>query len=293
MLSLADIDHLGAAPGKDVPCPICGPEKSAAGRAKRVLRVWRIDDHFATYHCARCGAAGYASDGTRGNSETRRRAVEANDRRQRANAQRKQAMALTIWREARHPLGTPVATYLESRGLLLPDDEDGALRFHPRCLFGDRRLPAMVALVRCVRTNAPLGIHRTPLLPDGSDRDRTVDRMMLGPCQGGAVKLTADEDVTLCLGVAEGIETALSMQRTCEFGLSPVWALLSAGQIERFPVLPGIETLWIAEDADPVGRRAAATCAVEWSESGVEVRRFEMRREGRDLNDVIRERYGT
>ena len=294
-LSLADINHLGARPGSpiDTACPLCGPEKSAAGRRKPVLRVWRIDAHFATYFCARCGMAGYAGDGTSGDVETRRRAVEANNRRQREDDAKRTRRALAIWNEGRHPLGTPVATYLESRGLLLPDDEDDALRFHPRCIFGDRRLPAMVALVRCIRTNKPLGIHRTPLLPDGSDRDRSLDRMMLGPCRGGAVKLTPDEDVTLCLGVAEGIETALSMQRTRQYGRSPVWALLSAGQLERFPVLPGIECLWIAEDGDKPGREAAASCATTWSESGVEVRRFEMKLEGTDLNDAIRERYAS
>ena len=294
-LSLADIDRMGARPGAplDVPCPMCGPEKSAAGRRKPVLRVWRIDAHFATYFCARCGRAGYAGDGAAGDFETRRRAVEANDRRQQEDDAKRTQRALAIWAETRHPLGTPVVTYLESRGLLLPDDEGRALRFHPRCPFGDRRLPAMVALVRDIRTNKPLGIHRTPLLLDGSDRDRSLDRMMFGPCRRGTVKLTPDEDVTLCLGVAEGIETALSMQRTRQYGRSPVWALLSAGQLERFPVLPGIECLWIAEDADERGREAAAACATTWTESGIEVRRFEMKLEGTDLNDAIRESYAS
>ena len=47
----------------DVPCPQCGPTKrKPASRFKPVLRVWRLDPNFATYHCARCGESGYLRD---------------------------------------------------------------------------------------------------------------------------------------------------------------------------------------------------------------------------------------
>jgi Toprim domain len=47
----------------DVPCPMCGPTKRGlAKQRKRVLRVWRMEDGFATYCCRRCGLSGYAHD---------------------------------------------------------------------------------------------------------------------------------------------------------------------------------------------------------------------------------------
>jgi hypothetical protein len=45
--------------------------------------------------------------------------------------------------------------------------------------------------------------------------------MSLGPIVGGAIKLTADEDVTSGLGVGEGIETTLSLRHLPEWQGSP------------------------------------------------------------------------
>ena len=104
----------------------------------------------------------------------------------------------------------------------------------------------MVALVRDVVTDEPKAVHRTALTVDGQKAE--VDgneRLALGPIRRGAVKLTPDESVTMCLGVAEGIETALSLQLIPEFGRSPVWSLINKGGLASLPVLPGIETLWI------------------------------------------------
>lgn len=199
-------------------------------------------------------------------------------------------LALRIWREAQDPRGTIVETYLRSRRLSLPNEAAGeAIRFHSACLFGTVRVPAMVALVRDVVTNEPKAIHRTALTADG--HKATIDgvsRLSLGPVGSGAVKLTPDENVTLCLGIGEGIETTLSMQLVPEFSASPVWALLSAGQVERFPVLAGIEALWVAVDRDDAGKRAASACAERWRRAGREVFLVEPT-ELNDLNNVAGE----
>jgi hypothetical protein len=148
----------------------------------------------------------------------------------------------------------------------------------------------MVALVRDVRTNRPLGIHRTAITHDGRNVEvNGKKRLALGPVKGGAIKLTPDEDVTTCLGIGEGIETTLSLRNLPEFGPSPVWSLLSAGGIEAFPILAGIETLWIAVDYDPAGRRAAMVCADRWRAAGREVFLVNPTAAGADLNDVVRE----
>ncbi len=63
-LSLDAIDQLtnGRLGVHDVPCPMCGPFKSHRGQRRDVLRVWRVEPGFATFHCARCGEAGYVRD---------------------------------------------------------------------------------------------------------------------------------------------------------------------------------------------------------------------------------------
>ena len=172
----------------------------------------------------------------------------------------------------------------------LPDEAAGeAVRFHPRCPFGAERAPAMVCLVRDVLTNEPKAIHRTALSLEG--RKITVggnDRLSLGPIAGGAIKLTCDEHVTLALGVAEGIETALSLRSLPEFGRSPVWSLVSSGGVKAFPALAGIESLWVAVDADPTGIEAAEVCAERWSEAGREVFLVRPQQQHTDLNDIVR-----
>jgi hypothetical protein len=138
----------------------------------------------------------------------------------------------------------------------------------------------MVALVRNIESNQPQAIHRTTL-------DRT-GKMSLGPITGGAIKLTADEDVTIALGIAEGIETALSMQHLPEWLGSPVWSVISASGIAKFPLLAGIETLAISADNDGVGgagEKATLEVIDCWQEREILV--IEADDEGADLNDIL------
>jgi putative DNA primase/helicase len=202
------------------------------------------------------------------------------------------ADALAIWGEAIHPYNTPVAAHLLRRNVSLPDGAAGeAVRYHPACKFGLKRVPCMVALVRDIRTNEPKAIHRTAIDPKGNQvKFGGNDRMMLGPCGGGAVKLVDDAEITICLGLGEGIETTLSMRRFPEFGASPVWAVLSAGQISAFPVLPGVECLWIAVDRDSsgTGQRCSLECSRRWVAAGREVYRVVPDVTGDDVNDLVR-----
>jgi hypothetical protein len=200
-----------------------------------------------------------------------------------------------IWKDAGHACGTPVEQYLTRRHLTLPPGCD-CVRFHRRCPFGKddagRAIytPAMVALVSSIVTNEPQAVHRTAL--DMTGRKVNVggrDRMALGPIAGGAVKLTADENVTIAIGVAEGIETALSLQRIPEWAGSPVWSLLNANGVANFPVLAGIETLVVAVDHDDAGEKAALAVAGQWRAAAREILLFEAVNPDHDLNDVIGE----
>jgi hypothetical protein len=100
-------------------------------------------------------------------------------------------------------------------------------------------------------TNKPTGIHRTLLNADGTKRERK----MLGT--QGVIRLSRDGEVTRGLGIAEGVEDGL---RILLSGWRPVWAATSAGGIERFPVLSGIECLTVFADDGKAGMEAAQAC---------------------------------
>ncbi|MEG9525085.1 MAG: toprim domain-containing protein [Hyphomicrobiales bacterium] len=203
------------------------------------------------------------------------------------------AFAVRIWRQAQSAEGSPVEAYLARRSLSLPDDAQTVIRYAPACPFAGERTPAMIALVRNVVTNQPQAVHRTALNREGEKVEVDgKDRLALGSIRGGAVKLTADEEVTTCLGIGEGIETTLSLRRLPEFGASPVWSVLNAGGITSFPVLPGIEVLWIAVDDDPAGRGASELCADRWRRAGREVFLVRSTTAGADLNDIPEVRHG-
>ena len=200
------------------------------------------------------------------------------------------ALALRIWREARQPAESPVARYLVRRGLETVHNMHEVLRFHPSCPFAGERTRAMVALVRNIVTNEPQSVHRTALSLAGEKIELNgKDRLALGSIRGGAVKLTPDEEVTTCLGIGEGIETTLSLRCVPEFGTSPVWSVLNAGGITSFPVLPGIECLWIAVDDDPAGHASSELCADRWRRAGREGFLVRSGIAGTDLNDIARE----
>ncbi len=162
------------------------------------------------------------------------------------------ARARALWRDAVSIDGSPATAYLASRGLSY---RGHALRWHPACPFGKDKHGAMLALVRDIHTNEPRAVHRTAI--DGHGRKNpnigSNGRMTLGPVSGCAVKLVDDHEVTNALGIGEGIETTLSLRLLPGLGLLPVWSLLSANGVASFPVLAGIESVWIATDNDASG----------------------------------------
>ncbi len=194
---------------------------------------------------------------------------------------------LEIWEEGRPITGTPVETYLASRSVSYQGE---ALRWHSSCPFGEsERCSCMIGLVRNIVTNQPQAIHRTAL----DANSRKIGRMALGPIGGGAIKLTADADVTGKVAIGEGLETTLSIRELHMMSTMPIWCVLNADGIAKFPALPGIGTVWIAADNDSsgTGQRAARAAAARLSEAGVDVEVVTPTRVGGDFNDVVR-RYG-
>jgi len=177
-------------------------------------------------------------------------------------------LARRLWREAGPAAGTVVESYLEHRGLRLAAGMP--LRFHERAWRNGANGPpgpAMVALMTCAIGNEPTGVHVTYLRGDGRGKaDGPAQKVMLG--KRGVIRLSPDEEVTLGIGLAEGIETAVAVMQRLDW--RPVWAATCAGAVASFPVLRGIEAITIFADCDSAGTRAAETCARRWSEAGRE-----------------------
>lgn len=179
---------------------------------------------------------------------------------------RRSAFALKLWKEGYDPRGTVVTTYLAARGLTVSDDiANQVIRFHPSLKTKVGSVGGMLALLRDIHTNEPCGIHRTFLDQAG----RKLDRKMLGRARSAAIKLDADEHVTLGLHIGEGVESALAARLA---GFRPVWAVGSANAISTFPVLTGIETVTVLGEVDDGGAnyRAAYACAKRWRDAGRE-----------------------
>jgi len=189
-------------------------------------------------------------------------------------------IALRVWRSAMSTVGTLVATYLQSRGIRLSAPD--SVRFHPRLKHpGGGTWPGMVALVARGHDGEPLAVHRTFLARDGAGKAPvTPQRMMLGPCRGGAVRLAVP---TGKLMVGEGLETCLAaMQAT---GL-PAWAALSTSGLRALPLPAEVHEVIVLADGDDPGEAAALDAARRWKREGRTVR-IARPPTGMDFNDVL------
>ena len=235
--------------GKHTACPVCRNGKDR----------FRFDDKegAGTWICSFCGAG----DGiklvmlVRG-SEFREAAKEIEGligdapvetpRRQRSDHDKRRDMN-AVWKSGKPvEAGGAVARYLLARsGVITP----------PPCIRQVERLryfsdassyhPAMIAMV-VDATGIPCNIHRTYLTDAGTkaalDEPR---RTMAGALpKGCAIRLAEHNGV---LGVAEGIETALSV--TALFGV-PCWSLINTSIMSSWIAPPDVRELVIFADND-------------------------------------------
>jgi hypothetical protein len=139
----------------------------------------------------------------------------------------------------------------------------------------------MVALVMRGSDDTPLAIHRTYLARDGGGK-APVDpqKMMLGPCRGGAVRLAKPGDVLM---VGEGIETCLAATQASGH---PAWAALSTSGLRTLNLPDPVRDVIVLADSDDPGEAAARACAWRWKREGRLVR-IARPPHGMDFNDLL------
>ena len=264
-------------------CPACAKDKRPVDRT---LGVTLRDNGEGVAHCHRCHAV-----------ETHRPTRPARTNRRPAPARpapppppppathpRLSDQGLALWRTCQ-PLAGTAPAYLHARRCRIPP-KDGHLRWHPRLRHPSGYVgPALVALITDTLTREPLSLHWTWGQADGRKAEVQPPRLLLARHrkQGGVIRLWPDEAVTTGLGVAEGIESALSLA----WGFMPVWACIDAGNLAALPVLAGIEHLTVAADNDSAGQAAAQTCATRWAAAGRTISVTVQRQN--DLNDLCME----
>jgi hypothetical protein len=278
MIDLGTIDQLtgGRLGTFDVVCPSCGPMKrTLAKQRKKTLRIWRLEEAFASYHCTRCGEAGYARDRNSSPPDPVKLAkvrAEAAARDRALWAERLDK-AQWLWSQRRPIVGTIAEVYLrQARGYGGPLPP--TLGFLPT--RGDYP-PAMIAAfglaheiepgVIAIADSAVTGVHLTRLQLDGSGKAGDPAKIMVGFSTGSPIVLAPPNDL-LGLAVTEGIENGLSVHEITGLG---VWA---AGAASRMPALAAavpayIDFTTIVADDDEAGRRFATELAAELERRGL------------------------
>lgn len=250
----------------DGPCPECGPHRRAPkNRTRPVMRVWYLDERFATWCCARCGSRGEAHAGSR---ESGRRIDPESLRVIRAAAavRDREAIAvqlgkaLWLWRRRADPRRSVVEVYLRdvrryggtipaTVGYLAPYREHGPAMI---TCYGMPSEPEPGILV--TREEALRGVQITRLLPDGAKVPGS-DKISIGRSAGWPTVLAPLND-GLGLAICEGTEDALSIAEATGLG---AWA---AGGASRLPALAErvpdyIDAVSVVADSDEAGRRNA------------------------------------
>lgn len=188
--------------------------------------------------------------------------------------------ALALWRSAVPINETKGETYLRARGITF--DPPPSLRFLPAYehIAGRVYLPALVAALQAGDRRV-IAVQLTMIDPRG-DRKAQVrfPRKTIGAMHDGAVRLAAASDV---LGLAEGIETALSAMRL--FGV-PTWCCLGAARMHSVAIPDGVRELHLFADADEAGEAAIQRTAEAHRRRRIIVHRPLSL--GQDFNDVLR-----
>lgn len=191
----------------------------------------------------------------------------------------KSAYIAALWKSSQQMARTGAERYLQGRGInIMPP----SLRYHPQVFHGPskRKHEAMIAGITQWPSKRPHAIHRTFLMA-GVKAPIEPNRMMLGRINGGAVRMGNAVDI---LAIAEGVETALSVQQLTG---TPTWAVLSSSNYESLILPDTIKEIQIFADHDKTGLSKAQDAALKWKKSGLKVSIKFPKHHGQDFNDLI------
>jgi hypothetical protein len=171
-------------------------------------------------------------------------------------------------------IGSLAALYLKGRMITdLVGTE--ALGFHPRCWYRASdddepdvapAWPAMIAAVTDLNDTIT-GVHRTWLMPDGSDKASVAyPRRAMGHLLGHGVRFGRGGRVMLA---GEGIETMLSLRQVLP--TTSAIAGLSAAHLAAILFPAALQRLYVARDDDPAGTGALATLTERALSAGIEI----------------------
>jgi putative DNA primase/helicase len=181
-------------------------------------------------------------------------------------------IALEMWQSAKPAADSIVETYLRGRAItLLPP----SIRVTPT---GD-----LIAAVQSP-TGEIIAVQVTQLTAEGKKADVEIPRITTGALGFGAVRLAKAGDI---LGIAEGIETALSAMQLFNI---PVWASLGAARLHRVAIPESVRELHIFGDDGEPGRAAAERTAGVYR-ARKRVLRFPPKGH-KDFNDLLRAKCG-
>ncbi len=93
-----------------------------------------------------------------------------------------------------------------------------------------------------------------------------AQKMMLGPCRGGAVRLGTLGDVLM---VGEGIESCLAAMQAAD---RPAWAALSTSGLRALDLPQQAGEVMVLADGDEPGEASAQEAARRWVREGRLVR---------------------
>lgn len=174
----------------------------------------------------------------------------------------KMRMVKKIWDEAEAVTkGDPVWLYLKNRAGL--EIVPATIRFHPALAYfvdGQEATyhPALVAAVTD-QSGIGVGVHRIYLDSTGNKaKVHSAKKLLTGkPLAGAAVRLSRHEE---CLGIAEGIETALAA--SVRFSV-PVWSAINANMLEQWVPPESVRKVIVFGDNDRsyTGQAAAYSLA--------------------------------
>jgi len=196
--------------------------------------------------------------------------------------------AVALWGRASDAAGTQVQTYLRGRGIVI--SPPATIRYLAAAKHSPSGsvLPVMLACIGRWPNAQITGVHRTFLSDHGEGKASVAqNKMMLGSCTGGAVRLAPASEH---LVITEGIETGLSVAQASG---EAVWCGLSAGGIENLvlPDLPLAQQVTIAADNDDVGIKSANRAAEFWTVQGRQVCVAAPPERNMDFNDLLKGGY--